>query len=140
MGIFIFSRHHKQGRSVNGVRGPSRIPYDKRDAILKRLGFLSYRDYLNSKDWKAIRIAVLATTDACEICRCAKASQVHHLAYNRAALTGRDRTKLVALCGECHRRVEFRQDGGKRGFEAMRKTTKKLLKKTGRWEMHLKDG
>lgn len=134
-----FIRAKGVGRHVK-VRCQSRAVYTKRDEVLLSMGFASYRAYLNSPLWKAVREAVLATTPKCEICDGAKSKHVHHLSYSRSVLTAKARHSLVALCPSCHGRVERRLDGTKRNSEGVMKMTRKLLRKAGRWVEHTKRG
>jgi hypothetical protein len=127
-------RHLKRGRATTTDK--------KRDKLLWRMGFASYRDYLRSPLWKAIRWAVLDGTPTCEICGESKAQQVHHIRYTEAALKGtpRGRKSLVAICAGCHHKIEFKQDGSKRTYEAAAKVTRRLLRKAGLWSNHVSHG
>lgn len=122
-----------------GPRCAKHDGYKKRDEVLFRLGFASYRDYLRSNAWKAIREAKLAIDPQCEICG-DKAQQVHHISYRKNTLTGKNPRGLVSVCESCHTKIEKRPDGTKRNFEAAFKTTKRMLKKVGKWEAHTKRG
>lgn len=104
--------------------------YERRDSLLKQLNLaVSYAEYLESDLWKFIRTAVFgAAGGKCKLCG-SEASEVHHLKYDRNTLTGkplflkppRALRHLVALCRECHVRVEFTPAGIKRDFYAARK-------------------
>lgn len=62
-----------------------------------------YSVYLRSEEWKAIRLRVLMRDNhLCLDCG-RKATQVHHLSYAPAVMSGRDDTKLVSLCRKCHK-------------------------------------
>ena len=82
--------------------------YQKRDAILREIGFSSYADYLRSPLWASIRKDVLERDH--HLCRgCGhRAWQVHHREYSSGALDGSDISELEAICGPCHRKIEFR--------------------------------
>lgn len=112
---------------------------EKRERNLKILGFVSYQAYLRSELWKSIRQQKLASVGKCEICLVNKTQCVHHLDYSMNTLKGLKLHRLVCLCNECHKRVEFNSDGKKRGIEAVFDKTKTLLKKSGMWQSHLKD-
>jgi hypothetical protein len=132
-------RPARDRRYVESLRLPGDPPsaYGKRDQVLFRMGFASYCDYLRSPAWKAIREAKIAIDPRCEICG-DKSQQVHHLAYNRQVLSGRDPRKLMCVCAGCHRRIEFTAKGKKRTFAASLRTAKRLLISVGRWEEHKK--
>lgn len=120
-------------------RGPKpghKTAYQKRDEVLFRMGFASYRDYLRSPLWRAIRDAKLAVDPKCEICGASKSQQVHHIAYSFKVMKGNNQRALVSTCQECHCKIEFCQDGTKRNFEGTRKKTKELLKLRNGWEKH----
>lgn len=118
-------------------RGSSGSVWRKRDRRLMKLGFASYRDYLHSPLWKAIRSAKLELTPKCELCEASRATQVHHLRYSLRCLKGIDPLPLVSACPTCHEKVEFTAGGKKRGFLATRKATKRLLMLRGNWEQHV---
>jgi hypothetical protein len=101
----------KHTRSIN--EESIRI-YGERNKILRSLGFSSYGDYLASELWAGIRARVLAgARHKCETCG-RYASEVHHGAYTRSSLDGRNLTKLFAICRICHEDIEFRKrDGAK---------------------------
>lgn len=61
----------------------------------------SYKEYLLSPEWKKIRKRILKRANyKCEICKVARAYQVHHKTYKRI-FKERD-TDLIAICGTCH--------------------------------------
>lgn len=123
-----------------GPRCTEHDAYKQRDVVLFRMGFASYRDYLKSQLWKVIRDAKLAVDPRCEICDGSLANQVHHIAYNREVLQGKNRRKLVSTCGDCHTKIEFHSDGRKRSFESAYKKTRQLLRKVGKWDDHTRHG
>lgn len=85
-----------------------------RKAALLAMGFASYRAYLASDLWEAIRNRVLARDKYC--CRrCGEnANQVHHTHYWPEVLRGEDDSYLVALCRFCHQSIEFDGNGEKK--------------------------
>jgi hypothetical protein len=90
-----------------------RRQYTERNRVLKAMGFESYAVYLRSDLWLGIRSKVLIAQPDCFVCG-KLASQVHHTAYRKKDLEGRDLRRLVALCRHCHRRIEFRDGDGKK--------------------------
>lgn len=87
--------------------------YNKRNETLRDLGFDSYADYLNSGRYRRIKTIVMVK--ACKCCVACKkqANQIHHTSYDRDVLIGRDITKCLAICGECHENIEFDKNGTK---------------------------
>ena len=73
---------------------------------LKAMGFRSYADYLHSDLWREIRARVLERDPTCQVCERARATEVHHRAYDRATMDGRTLEQLVAICRPCHDDVE----------------------------------
>lgn len=76
----------------------------------------TYRDYLNSKHWKALRREIndeLAAEDSrfCYVCNNSDKIQLHHRTYKR--LGCELRKDLVVLCGRCHRKVHKIAKAGK---------------------------
>lgn len=90
-------------------RGKAGRSYDSRDAELRRIGFDSYRDYLRSDLWRAVREKVFeAKGRACHLCG-GVANQVHHNRYHANDLTGKRLAYLNPVCDSCHRKIEFRR-------------------------------
>lgn len=89
--------------------------YQKRDALLRRLGFHSYDEYLASDLWEGIRLrALLRDGHRCILCG-QPAHTVHHRKYTRATLKGTTLKHLASVCTDCHQAVEF-ENGHKRRF------------------------
>lgn len=63
-----------------------------------------YQSYLNSPEWFALRLKVLARCNyMCEGCRSKPAEHVHHLTY--AHIYNEFLWELVGVCNGCHKRV-----------------------------------
>ena len=99
--------------------------YERRNRLLKSLGFKSYQDYLNSDLWRKIRASRLSKHPECYACP-RKATQVHHKRYTLAVMLGHEPQGLVAVCGGCHYRAEFTQDGDKRDLRQANKSLRKI--------------
>lgn len=108
-------RSHRDGygfpflipRGWRGIR-PGWEDYDVRDALLGDLGFADYRSYLRSPLWAEIRHRCLGRSRyRCTLCWRSQASQVHHVAYTQANLSGASQELLMPVCRPCHKRVEF---------------------------------
>lgn len=94
----------------------------------KYLGFSSYREYLSSKLWSDIRQRILRKyAYNCVLCD-KPAAEVHHISYDMDVLLGVDTTKLVSLCRDCHRSIEFTPDGMKRKTNDVVEVLRTLLK------------
>lgn len=89
--------------------------YERRSDCLSFLGFASYQDYLDSPVWYKIRELVLAKYMVCFCCD-KEATQIHHLKYSSGVLLGFDTKKLVPICGDCHKEIEF-TDGVKNSMD-----------------------
>ena len=84
--------------------------YAARNALLKALGYATYKAYLASPLWKSIRARVLRRFGGkCKGCG-RRASQVHHHHYTREVLTGRSIEGMSAVCGNCHEGIEFHEE------------------------------
>lgn len=91
---------------------PAGNQYRRRRANLRKLGFSSYREYLKSDMWTAIRERVFAYYGrACKRCG-GYATQVHHKKYVMKAMTGENLGLLVPLCARCHEFCEW--DGNRK--------------------------
>ena len=78
----------------------------------KGAGMPSYGQYIRSKEWKAKRDAILRrANNRCEACRKRKATQVHHLTYER--LFNEKHTDLLAVCARCHAKEHPDKDFGR---------------------------
>lgn len=63
-----------------------------------------YHRYLETPAWKAKRDRVMRRAGGtCEACGVARATEVHHLTYER--VFEEPLFDLVAICGPCHRRI-----------------------------------
>jgi hypothetical protein len=81
--------------------------YKLRAQSLSILGFSSYREYLASPLWARIRSRVLHTCRyQCKSCL-KRATQVHHRHYALEVMSGQNIGSLIALCGDCHKDIEF---------------------------------
>ncbi len=106
-----------------------RLEYAARNKLIRRLGFKSYDDYLNSILWKSIRAAKLEINPECYACG-GKATQVHHGRYTLLNLTGGNLFYLVSVCGNCHEMAEFHRSGAKVGPRVATKQLKRMRKRT----------
>lgn len=90
-------------------QGEEMPDYRERDAILETTLIESYEKYLRSDLWATIRRQVLYVDGRRQTCRyCPEpARQVHHQRYTPGNLLGWDLSGLVAVCGACHKRIEF---------------------------------
>ena len=87
--------------------------YEGRGSVLAEMGFTSYQQYLESPLWSAIRKRHLKVMHySCQICK-DRANQVHHRQYRMVDLQGETSKQLVAICQNCHRWIEFDDDGTK---------------------------
>jgi hypothetical protein len=80
--------------------------YSDRNAILNKIGFKSYQNYLDSDLWKSIRNLFLKDNPYCYGCG-EKADTVHHSSYTKKNLIGVDFQFLYPVCNNCHHKSEF---------------------------------
>ena len=73
----------------------------QREQRLRRLGFDSYADYLDSPEWQSVKGRYRASSlpQDCHICGAA-AEVMHHKTYDRVG--EEDLTDLAPLCHGCH--------------------------------------
>lgn len=86
--------------------------YLLRTRNLKRLGYNTYGDYLNSELWRRVRKEKLDKYPTCYCCS-ERAKQVHHRNYKLATLKGEDQSGLVTVCQYHHEKAEFNERGNK---------------------------
>ncbi len=116
-------RYSRAGLATDGQG----LTYADRDATLSKWGFKSYREYLESDRWTAVRLAVFAAKgDLCILCR-KPANQVHHTRYQPNDLTGRSIEHLHPFCGKCHKRVEIDGKGRKRSMKKTNEVFRKIM-------------
>lgn len=96
-----------------GLSKEARLTYGVRNRILERLGFQSYKKYLQSKLWKGIRSRQLKLRAHCYACD-RPANSVHHEAYTEENLSGESLEMLKSVCRGCHLKIEFTKNGRKR--------------------------
>lgn len=90
-----------------GKRPDRYAQYTHRNNLLRNLGLGCYGDYLNSNLWKIIRRRVLERDKhKCRGCG-ADAWMVHHRDYEKDTLLGKRIDSLSAICGPCHKAIEF---------------------------------
>lgn len=105
-----------------GVAMVSERSVDVRAIILRKMGYSSYKAYLQSDLWAKIRRKVLDDRPNCEMCG-RPAQCVHHRSYSESALRGErvlqgyGKGSLVSLCMGRHEKIEFTCDGRKRRIE-----------------------
>ena len=80
--------------------------YVRRNEKLSELGYAGYVEYLKSQDWQRIRDRKLQRYPDCLLCQ-KRANQVHHLSYDFPTLLGIKHWRLVQLCSDCHKSIEF---------------------------------
>ena len=117
--------------------------YQKRKERLSGLGYTGYQAYLESDEWKEIRGRKLRRYPNCLLCQ-KTATQVHHLDYNFETLLGLKNYRLVQLCGDCHKEIEFDEERKRDNREANRILFKRAEQtERGRrwieWGKHQKD-
>ena len=97
--------------------------YLERKENLKKIGFKSYQDYLDSKLWKIIRGEVWRRDHGfCRGCG-KKGTEIHHYRYSVKALVGAEPHHLFVVCRDCHSKIEFDENGNKLDLiDAKRKT------------------
>ena len=67
----------------------------------KEKKYESYKEYLKSPEWRKIRKRILKRANyKCELCKVARAYQVHHKHYKNI-FKEKDKD-LLAVCGVCH--------------------------------------
>lgn len=95
---------------------------------LRKLGYTSYRDYLASDHWRALRRAYCeAGLPQCCLACGSPWFQLHHRTYTRL---GREQLgDLLPLCGDCHTKVHEYERTHRTTIQA----THKILRKVFGW-------
>lgn len=106
--------------------------YKQRGRLIRQLGLgQTYAEYLASPRWQGIRARVMQRdAGLCQVCG-AKATQVHHQRYRRDNLLGLSLAHLIAICGDCHRIVEFSEAKRKRPPSEAEKATIRRARECG---------
>jgi len=86
--------------------------YATRNELLIEFGYRTYKQYLKSDEWKAIRQRVFDQYSKC-ICCDSAAEVVHHVKYDSATLLGLHILHLAPLCRSCHEQMEIDDSGEK---------------------------
>jgi len=60
-----------------------------------------YRAYLNTPEWKAIRMEIISIRGCCERCKSTYRLEVHHKSYRN--LFNESPSDLELLCNTCHK-------------------------------------
>jgi 5-methylcytosine-specific restriction endonuclease McrA len=90
---------------TNRLPKAARRIFGLRNRLLQQLGWLDYRDYLESETWATIRARKLEAWPTCYSCG-RPANEIHHQAYTREALLGEADYLLWTVCAPCHRAAE----------------------------------
>ncbi len=102
--------------------------YEKRDEILRGMGFASYSEYLESDTWKGIRkVVLLRANRRCVGCK-GRAAQVHHKQYTKTNLSGDGVDGLVAICRACHEAIDLHKDGSKTSLAEANALLERIIK------------
>lgn len=78
--------------------------------MLKKLGFKTYKEYLESELWKNLKKQIYAKKDKCDCCGSRDNLQIHHASYTFMR-TKKDGKRvgsikgLKLLCKNCHKKV-----------------------------------
>lgn len=118
------------GKIYHRVMWDSNNPYAYRNDNLRKLGFKSYRAYLRSPLWSAIRARVFAR-DKGKCARCkhfADRPQIHHRAYDPATLRGDNIDALLCVCDRCHRNAERPDDYTRSSHDRLHEASTTLMK------------
>jgi hypothetical protein len=108
--------------------------YQNRNDRLSDLG-LSYSEYLATPEWAVIRGKVFDKFSLCAGCN-KKASCVHHTDYDWDTLLGLCLDALIPLCDDCHKHIEFFENGLKCSLRCANKRLRKLIKKSPHQWVH----
>lgn len=72
--------------------------------IIRKMPSKRYMAYMRSRQWQKVRNEHLQSVDGwCEVCRKAKACQVHHMSYARLGFENAQ--DLCAVCVQCHHEI-----------------------------------
>jgi len=89
---------------------------------VSRLGFKSYKNYLESEHWKALQKEFFhcqQSDSKCYICQNVRSLHLHHLTYAR--LGSELLSDLVGLCSVCHSDVHSHKSFNRSTVELLRK-------------------
>lgn len=109
--------------------------YSRRKKALKKLGFKTYQEYLDSPFYKQVRTAAFGIkgTD-CILCS-KPANVIHHNRYKRADLVGETFDHLHPICNACHYLIEFDDNDRKRNLKDVQVEFNRLLQSRGKRRM-----
>lgn len=78
------------------------------DVIAEYIVKMDYKDFLNTKYWKAIAEKVKRRAgDKCNVCNSTENLNVHHRTYEHHGYELYNLKDLVCLCKECHEKYHF---------------------------------
>lgn len=108
-----------------------------RNRRLEKLGFESYRDYLNSNHWINLRnnLRQLEKYKYCLKCNSSNDIQMHHCSYG-ILMKPNEARHIIPLCWECHNNFHriYNNDPRKK----IQKCTKEFIG-VRKWEQIFKD-
>ena len=89
------------------------MTWSEQKQVLKEMGYNNYKEYVSGVVWANIRDRVLEEKKhRCIICT-RRATVIHHKAYSKEILQGKDITPLEPLCWDCHNSIEYDEYGNK---------------------------
>lgn len=106
----------RKGRATSTARPSSfhcMSTYQDRNAILLRMGFKNYSEYLYSEVWEWVRSRAIRMNGGNCYCCARPATCIHHARYTEENLSGKNLTWLMPLCSACHKHGETYKDGTK---------------------------
>lgn len=119
-----FSKDAKRGIAEAKKLDSEGKTYQSRNKNLTRMGFESYKEYLNSPLWREIRKRVyLIKGDKCFLCE-GQATELHHNRYHQNDLSGKKIRNINPVCLTCHLDLEFK-NGKKTELERAKRVFRK---------------
>lgn len=88
-----------------------------RDAALRKLGFRDYKHYLESPEWRSVRVRHRDIHgERCGLCDTDEGTRhLHHMTYERVGQE--ELSDLVLLCANCHQLVHVLEERGEIGLD-----------------------
>lgn len=113
---------------------PRRDGYEKRNRILRDLGYKSYSEYLKSDEWIELRNERMRDCSCCVVCS-RPATEVHHFSYETTIILGVHKDLLLPLCRKCHEDTELDVHRKKRTLRESKATLLDNLTIRGKHEL-----
>lgn len=79
--------------------------FNLRNNKINKNGYLDYKKYLQSPEWKILRKKIIDYYKRCLFCLNSNNLNVHHMFYSKDCLDGKSTKGMILICQDCHEQI-----------------------------------